>query len=289
MDKQAELDEFTRNVMESSGVFLTFDKSEISRQINNNDAPQPGKLMMINSTLISIPESPENRDFVDKLVDAFKRNSDGSKHIYVDTKSQRKNEITVINLTSCFSLRMVNDVKILKQKYDLVLRGTNPDVAKLVLHLEKDGTQYPRIFLPNRAEMQEEREKLIQQTLPNILLAKAFGYIQYQDRMDGTGKHAFCIMEEDDLGLPLPPTILGDKITQVESKITEEIAEKVNSVVRIKLMGEYLRQDKRMEIQQLLATNLKDLVLKECNNNPADEIYNKFLNATRTAITLLKN
>jgi hypothetical protein len=288
-DKQNELDEFARNVMESSGVFLTFDKSEISRQLKNNDAPQPGKIMMLNSTLISIPESPENKDFVDKLVDAFRRNSDGSKHIYVDTKSQRMNEITVINLTSCFSLRMVNDVKILKQKYDLLLRGNNPDVARLVLHLEGDGSQYPRIVLPNRAEQQEERENFIQQTLPNILLAKALGYILYQDRMDGTGKHAFCILEEDELGLPLPPIVLSEKITLVESVLTEEIADKVNSVVRLKLSGEYLHQDKRKEIQQLLVNDLKNVVLKECNNNPADQVYNKFLTATRSAIAILNN
>ena len=288
-DKLTELDEFTRNVMESSGVFLTFDKSEISRQLKNNDSPQPGKLMMINSTLISIPESPENKEFVDKLVDAFKRNSDGSKHIYIDTKSQRKNEITVINLTSCFSLRMVNDVKILKQKYDLVLRGSNPDVARLVLHLEGDGSQYPRIVLPNRAELQEEREKFIQQTLPNILLAKALGYIQYQDRMDGTGKHAFCILEEDELGIPLSTIVLGDRITMIESKLTEEIAEKVDSFVRLKLLGEYLHQDKRKEIQNSIVSDLKNIVLKECNNNPADEVYNKFVNATRSAITTLNN
>lgn len=288
-DKQTELDEFTRNVMESSGVFLTFDKSEISRQLKNNDAPQPGKLMMINSTLISIPESPENREFVDKLADAFKRNSDGSKHIYIDTRSQRKNEITVINLTSCFSLRMVNDVKILKQKYDLVLHGNNPDVARLVLHLEGDGSQYPRIFLANRAELQKEREKFVQQTLPNILLAKALGYIQYQDRMDGTGKNAFCILEEDELGIPLSTIVLGDKMTMIESKLTDEIAEKVDSAVRIKLLGEYLHQDKRKEIQNSIVSDLKNIILKECNNNPADEVYSKFANATRSAITILNN
>ncbi|MDR3261838.1 MAG: tubulin-like doman-containing protein [Tannerella sp.] len=81
-DKQTELNDFARNIMESSGVFLTFNRAEVTRHLSNNPPPQPGKLTMMNSTLISIPESPDNKDFVDKLVDAFKHNSDGSKTIY---------------------------------------------------------------------------------------------------------------------------------------------------------------------------------------------------------------
>jgi len=107
--------------------------------------------------------------------------------------------------------------------------------------------------------------------------------------MDGTGKHAFCIMEEDEFGLPLPPIVLGEKITQVESAITDELAEKVNSLVLLKLSGEYLHQDKRKEVQLSLVNDVKNIVLKECNNNPADGVYKKYLEATKSAITILNS
>lgn len=289
-DKQTELDEFARNVMESSGVFLTFDKSEVAKQLKNNDAPQPGKIIMLNSTLISIPESPENKDFVDKLIDAFKRNSDGSKMLYVDTKSQRKNEITVINLTSCFSLRMVNDVKILKQKYDLVLKGNNPEVARLVLHLEGDGMQYPSVYTRTREEERLIREQSMDKMLPNVLLGKALNIIQYTDKMDGTGKKAFCIMKDDELGIPTP-VVLGDKLIDiVESPtIDEDFATELQTNIQKELTGEYLHVTKRGELEEVVKSDLKNIILVECKNSPVDPTFVKFRGAATEAIKILKN
>ena len=290
-EKQTELDEFARNVMESSGVFLTFDKSEISKQLRNNDAPQPGKLIMINSTLISIPESPENKDFTDKLVAAFTRNSEGSKNIYVDTKSQRKNEITVINITSCFSLRMVNDVKILKQKYDLILNGNNPDVAKLVLHLEGDGSQYSSIYTLTPEEIRKKREQFISESLPFVLLSKILNAIKYDDRMDGTGKKAYCISKTDEFGLPMPPVILGDKLTDVVNSplLDDELSFDLRQNVQSKLAGEYLHISKRSELEEAVKKELTAIILPECKNNPGDPLFIKFREAATEVIKILKN
>lgn len=290
-DKQTELDEFARNVMESSGVFLTFDKSEISKQLKNNDAPQPGKLIMINSTLISIPESPENKDFVDKLTDAFIRNSDGSKHIYIDTKSQRKNEITVINITSCFSIRMVNDARILKQKYDLLVNGSNPDVARLVLHLEGDGFQYPDLYTLTQEEIRKRQESFVAAILPYILLARTLDIIKYQDRMDGTGKKAFCIMKNDELGLPLPPMILGEKFTDIIDSplLDEDFKSELQGKINMELTGEYLHISKRELLEDNLKKELSGVILTECKNNPGDVTFIKFREAASEAIRILKN
>ena len=290
-DKQVELGDFARNVMESSGVFLTFDKSEIDKQLKNNDPPQPGKLIMLKRTLISIPESAENQDFVNKLIDAFKQNSDGSREIYIDTKSQRKNEITVINLTSCFSLRMVNDVKILKQKYDLIINGTNPEVARLVLHLEGDGSQYPSVFTESQAERKKRLDKMMEDALPYILLSFALGVIQHQDRMDGTGKKAYCIMKEDEFGLPLPPLVLGDKITQIIDSplLDEDLCTEFKTGVQTQLAGNYLHVTKRAELEEALKKALSGAVLPECNNNPGDPVFAKYRGAAAEAIKILKN
>jgi len=289
-DKQTELDEFTRNVMESSGVFLTFDKSEISKQLKNNDAPQPGKLIMLNSTLISIPESPENKDFIDKLADAFKRNSDGSKHIYIDIKSQRKNEITVINLTSCFSLRMVNDVKILKQKYDLVLRGNNPEVAKLVLHLEGDGSQYPRIFPKSDSEKrgEEEAKNMFYTTLAYYLLGTALESIKLMDLENGTGKMHYGMNQTDKYGREVNPIFFGAKLISAYGKIDATIFEKIKNEVDSKLKGEFLNQSKRMEILKKVTSILNENIKSECNGNKSNPIYIDFFTSSDVAINLLE-
>ncbi|MDR1130288.1 MAG: tubulin-like doman-containing protein [Prevotellaceae bacterium] len=290
-DKQTELDEFARNVMESSGVFLTFDQSEVTKQLKNNDAPQPGTLIMMKSTLISLPESPENTKFIDKLVDAFKHNSDGSKHIYIDTKSRRKNEITVINLTSCFSIRMVNDARILKQKYDLVLRGNNPEVARLVLHLEGDGSQYPKMFTRTRAEEEEERKAMIASSLPYMLIAVVKNDIAYQDRGDGTGKKAWCMTQIDEDGYPLPPLALGEKVTDIieSPAVDEDFATEIKSKISVALQGEYLHVTKRAELEDAVKNLINTVVLPECKSNPGDPVFVKFRNAAKEAGQILRN
>ncbi|MDR0864445.1 MAG: hypothetical protein LBO74_05875, partial [Candidatus Symbiothrix sp.] len=290
-DKQAELEEFARNIMASSGVFLTFDKSEVSKQLKNNDAPQAGKLIMVNTTLISIPDSPENKDFVDKLVDAFKRNSDGSKQLHVDTKSQRKNEITVINLTSCFSVRMVNDARILKQKYDLVLNGSNPDIAKLVLHLEGDGSQYPNVFTQTLEEAKKKREGLFANALPYLLIALAKEDISYQDKGDGTGKKAYCIAQIDEDGYPLPPKVLGEKITDIADSpaIDEDFLTELTANIQTALQGDYLHITKRTELEDSIKKIVTATILPECKNNPGDPTFVKFRNAAKDAGSILKN
>ena len=290
-DKQTELEEFARNIMESSGVFLTFDKSEISKQLKNNDPPRPGIIVMTTCTLISIPESPENQDFVNKLVDAFRKNADGSKKISVDTKSQRKNEITVINLTSCFSLRMVNDLKILKQKYDLIVNGANPEVAKLVLHLEGDGTQYPPIYTLTEKERATAQGNMVASVLPYILIARSLGTIDYMDRMDGTGKKAYCIAKLDELGLPMPPLVLGEKFTDIihSPLLDEDLCNEIKSGVQVHLAGDYLHITKRAELEEVLKKELSGVALPECKNNPADPTFMKFREAAGEAIKILKN
>ena len=290
-DKQTELDEFARNVMELSGVFLTFDKSEIQRKLNHNNAPQPGKLIMIKTTLISIPESTENKDFVNKLIDAFRRSSDGSKNILIDTKSQRMNEITIINLTSGFSLRMVNDVKFIKQKYDLMLRGANPEVAKLVLHLEGDGSQYPKLYPRTKVEEEQERKEMITAVLPLLLIAASLGIIKYVDRMDGTGKKAWCIEREDELGLPLPPLVLGEKFSEIigQSALDEELCNETKGSVQTLLENDFLHITKRGELEISIKKLLKETVLPECKNNPGDPTFIKFRAATAEAINILKS
>jgi hypothetical protein len=291
-DKQTELDEFVRHVMEYSGVFLTFNQSEINRQLTHNNLPQPGVLTMIESTLVSIPKSPENKDFVDKLIDAFRRNADGNKAIHVDTESDRKNEITVIHLTSGFSLRMVNDLKILKEKYDgQIERGNNVEVARLVLHMEGNGSQYPSVFALNSEEIEKKRLKLAADALPYMLIAIAKNDIAWQDRLDGTGKKAFCLRKTDEDGFALPPLILGEKVTDLltAKSIDETFVDDLTSEVRRALADEYLHIAKREELIKSILEIINTKVLLECKNNPADKIYLRFKDAAKEANQILKN
>jgi len=186
---------------------------------------------------------------------------------------------------------MVNDIKILKQKYDLMVNGSNPDVARLVLHLEGDGSQYPSIFTLTEKERVAAQGNLIQSTLPYILLAYTLGIIKYQDRMDGTGKKAYCIAKEDEDGYPLPPVILGEKITQFldSTALDEDLCAEIKTIVMAQLADEYLHVTKRGELDVALKNEMKTTVLPECKNNPSDPVFVKFREAATEAGKILKN
>ena len=287
-DKQAELNEFARNVL-SGGVFLTFDDNEIAKQLKNNDPSMPDKCFMFKNTLVTIPESPENEDFVNKLIKAFKQSSDGSRNIYIDANSQRKNEITVIHLTSCFSLRMVKEVKYLKERYDLLLNGANSEVARLMLHSEGDGSQFPRVFTLTQTEHKEMRAKMIKDTLPYVLLAYTLGIIQYHDKMDGTGKKAYCIIKVDDFGLPIP-VVLGEKITQIinSTLLDKDFCAEIKAGVQAQLAGRHLNIINPEELEAALQKELSATILPECNHHIADPVFIKFKEAIIEATHILK-
>ena len=57
------------------------------------------------------------------------------------------------------------------------------------------GLNILKLYLPSTAEIQEEKNQIADGTIPYLLLAKALGVIQKQDRSDGTGKLAFWNFE----------------------------------------------------------------------------------------------
>ena len=288
-DKQEELIGFARNIMASNGVLLSFDNFEITRHLKNNDPPC--SWIMKKSTFISIPESPENCDFTNKLIDAFKQFAEGYRDLWIDAKSQRKNEITFINLTSCFSLRMVNEVKYLKHKYDVLTNGADAEISKWMLHTEGDGSQFPKLFTLTQEELKDARKKVLENLLPYILIAKCLDIIVFADRMDGTGRKAFCIMNEDEDGFPLPPVILGEKITQIiDSDVLDaDWCTEIMDSVQAKLADEYFHITKREELEEALKNLFNNIILPEYKNKTDDPTFIKFWEAGRKALKIIKS
>ncbi|MFI3282148.1 MAG: tubulin-like doman-containing protein [Rikenellaceae bacterium] len=279
-DQSEALNDFARNIINASGVFLTFDNSEINRSIANNDAPRPNTNIMFRTVLISMPSAPGKEQFVEKLKAAFQSNVDGSKHLVFDDSSDKTNEITILSLTYCFPLRMVNDVKFLKNKYIKMLEGDNKEVNQLVLHLEGDGSQYPTIFVePFNVAAHKEL----------LLMGVALDLIKYQDKQDGTGRMAYCIIKEDDLGLPMPPIVISDKLSTMEDSETLKIGDikRIKADIDALMQSEYLHVTKREELAKKVAS-LAKMILEECNNNLQSQVYAKYHKIISTIVTDLK-
>lgn len=283
-EQSDQLRDFTDRMVRSAGVFLTFDSSETTRSIPNNVAPRPGVNCMFRTTLISIPAAPDKtkQAFVDRLVDAFRSGTDGSRTISFELNSPKKNEITILNLTYCFPLRTVNDIKMLKPRYDLMVNDEQQgEINRLVLHLEGDGSQYPPLFVERFDPKKYLRE---------MILGIALGLIQFQENGDGTGRKFYCRLKVDEDGFPLPPIVFGEKLSEIHESETLKKADILflREEIEDKMANEYLH----ITARELLAKSVvavANTVLGERKNNTSDPIYKIYLDVCRTLTKELKS
>lgn len=279
-DKADALREFAANVVNSAGVYLTFDKSEVTRSIPNNPVPKPNTNLMFNSVLVTMPAAPERKEFVDKLTDAFRQSIAGTKTIGFVTDSPRINEITIMSLTYSFPLRMVNDIKFLKTKYDLALPEGGDEINRLVLHLEGDGRQYPPLFV----------EKFNPKNyLKDMLQAVAMGVIDYQETGDNTGRKCYCQLRTDEDGFALPPVVYAAKLSELHEAEEVRMADmkRLQTAVAERMADEYLHIDARKALSAKVI-DLSKTILAERRNNPGDEIYKMYLDALKSIVKELK-
>ncbi len=282
-EKQAELNDFARNIIQKSGIYLNFDKTEVLRNLPNQSAtPKKGLSVLKSSVIVSIPPCPELKGFIDDLKDAFKRNVSGDIVVAFDELSTKMNEITALSVTYCFSLRMVEHMKFLKQKYELKLNEQNAAFNKLVLHLDGDGTQYPKIVLESSTA---GRNKYISDNIGKSILAIGMDIIKHQSREDGTGRNAYSIIETNEYGMPMPPTIMSETVVGMIEYLGqdfdngENFAEKILPKIDNKLKGDFLHIEKRKELITLISGNIIPKVMNECNGNASDNSYKMIYDA----------
>lgn len=276
-DKADDLRDFAANVVNSAGVFLSFNKSEVAIALDHNPAPKPNTNLMFSTVLVTLPEAPKHKEFVQRLVDAFRQNIDGTKaSIGFVTDSPRINEITVMSLTYGFPLRMVNDIKYLKTKYDLALPEGDDEINRLVLHLEGDGRQYPTIF----AEKFDPRSYL-----KVMLLAAAMDLIAYQESGDNTGRKSWCQLRTDEFGFALSSVVYAEKLTELHETETVKMGDikRLQASVEAKMADEYLHVDARKELAKKVV-ELSKTALAERRNNPNDETYKTYVETLKSIV-----
>jgi hypothetical protein len=63
------------------------------------------------------------------------------------TSRNKPNEITLVSLTNLFPSRFVADVGFLGERYNSRISGSDGQQARMELHGEGDGTQFPSLFI----------------------------------------------------------------------------------------------------------------------------------------------
>jgi hypothetical protein len=188
----------------SAARFVVFDNTERDRnflgRLNEDRAKESFCVMM--------PMPASQIDYATKLQTAFKGAKAGTVNV-LPTKG-RDSEISLISMVNLFPLRFVKLVGLLRQEYDKrVAEGAR---AKLEIHSEGDGAQFPDIFVAGG-------EKLAKQARMLLLLAKALGAI-VEIRSAATGKpmQVLNAVDSDGVNDPMP---LGADLIEISASLQE--------------------------------------------------------------------
>jgi hypothetical protein len=253
---------------------LTFEPSEIHKI---GPGIPSGVQTAVSSMSVIMPKAPEDVELVTKLKAIFQGARSGE--VKIIDSDDRPNEIVIISLTNLFPMRYVRQVGFLKQQYDLRISGS-PDRAKLELHLEGDGTQHPRIFVPAQEELKRD-------AIPCLLLAKSLNMLQ-QAAAPQSGAMELLFVAKDENGFDTDPIHLGKAFSDSPDQLDHTGADLIKKYVEGMLSTkENALETKRGELQKLVVPEV-DAIKAERGNNIQDDVYRRFLEGGKCAVKILR-
>ncbi len=270
-----ELRTYVTDLVASSGKYLTLDPSEINKIGPGIPA---GVQTAVSRLSVIIPKAPEQAEFIARLKIALQGARDGD--IEMVDSDTNPNEITLIALTNLFPLRFAKQLVFLKQKYDQKINGENSARAKLELHIEGDGSQHPRIFVPVQEEVRRD-------AVPYLLLARATGLLRMELGAGGTAGNLTFVAKDDD-GFDTDPISLGKDYAEALGRITLESLDGIRGfVVRQLASPAFSGAAARADLQRSVVAEV-DAIKLERNSNINDEIYRRFLEGGKQAVRIIK-
>ncbi len=270
---QQELRSFVKNLVEFAGNYISFADKE-----KNKRGPGISEKVTCASNFTAIlPKAPEHSDFMETLKKTLKE-SRAQGEVTIVESDLKQNEITLISITNLFPLRFITQIQNLKDKYDRRISGSDSERAKLELHLEGDGSQYPSLFVPTSGEN-------VAMGIPYFLLAKAMGLVLQRENQT-TGAQVLSIVTKDEDGFDNDPIDLGDSVFEVPDSLD---ISKVNlikdEVEKLMKQKEYLHADKQKEVISSMNVEIDTI---KAERGIDDEIYKSFLKGAKEAAKIIK-
>jgi hypothetical protein len=249
---------------------IVFNQSEVSRTVPGNESLGS----MFRYSTVIIPEGKDQADFRSALVDVVKGAMISPGEIVSNPK--RPNEITIVNVTSAFPARFVQDVQFLKDKYDARVEGPDSDQARFELHTEGDGRSWPGLFL---------RKISRDDVLPLVLIANAIGLVRILEDPTTGAKGAYLITKDAE-GRDNTPVRLGKDLSEASDSVDPVAFDSLETNVKAQLAGDYLHREKRTELYASIRKAVDDETSQR--SNPLDPVRQAYLTADRSAENLLE-
>lgn len=254
--------------------YLSFDNAEIQK----SGLGIPSTPTKFSRFTVILPQAPQQINFVTQLKAIFRQSYPGE--IEFLESDVKPNEIVMINITNLFPLRFVTQVNFLRQKY--LTRINQPDSAraKLELHIEGDGSQFPSLFVPSTEEIKK-------QAIPYLLLAKVMNLI-IQSEDSNTGKRHFSLPQQDEEGFDQEPIDLGENFIEAYEQLDLIHLEPIKQQVQTLLESEYRHRDKRNQLKTAILEEVNRIKQYECHDDIKSQLYQVVNEGGKAAVKILK-
>jgi len=181
----------------------------------------------------------------------------------------------LVSITNLFPLRYLEATAFLKDKYELRIAGSDSVKTRMILHLEKDGTQHPQLYavLPDKTQFASY-----------ILLGKAMNlFTQITD--SDTGISQIALVGKDEHGFDSEPIYLGRTLSSAMDNLSYDQLEQIKGVVRTELTRKFRSVDKREELRFFIVAEVEKI--KAERGNIRDSIYQTYLSGGKEAVSTL--
>jgi hypothetical protein len=194
-----------------------------------------------------------------------------------------ENKIVVVSATSGFPLRFVDNIQVLKNKYEEKLLGTDSDLNKLVLHTETFQKPLPSLFIKSREENKKD-------VLPYVLLAYAMDDLVETQTNNTTGETFKAI------GIPTAISGVNDWI-DLGQNVLESVEilsgnpsyiKQITDLIDAKIDKEYQHITKKGQLKAKLSSLLTESILPLTGGNQTNDDFIKYRNITLNIISTYK-
>ena len=265
------LRKFVKDLVGHADNYLVMNPDEADRNVPG----LPANRQPLSNTTIILPAS-DDAAFSGTLANEFRDFAPGGATIVPSLT--RKNEIVIISLMNMFPLRYVKMMEFLRDKYNEKMTGSNSKRAKLEGHIEGDGSDLPRVFLPSGSEPVDD-------AIPYLLLARGMKLVQ--EIRNPQGNTEWALLTKDADGFDADPVFLGRTIGEASSKINLLNSDLIRSETEKMLArAEYQSDAKREELRAAILADV-ELVKVERGNNLNDETFKRFRDGGKRAFALL--
>ncbi|MBD5264625.1 MAG: hypothetical protein HDS48_03720 [Bacteroides sp.] len=257
------LHRFTHELMESARTFIKKNDSEVTRLSNGNQ----DKTMT--AYIVYLPEETDESGFRDRLFRAF-QDTIGANKVSL-AQSHRGDQIAIMTLCSMFPLRHVDNLTVLKEAYDRLVKGRNADIHSLVLHTETFKDPLPSLYETSLAEMALELPK-------PMMLGFAMGIIR-ESTDSRTGKKAFYFFTVDKYGdAERSEMPWGKDFPGVIKYLTTNRKEALilQDEVKKRLKRQYVHIDDKADLMKEVNKVLRTHVLEACGGDEFSPEYVKY-------------